>query len=147
MGLDEHSDALAPRVVAEAAQRARDVREHLGARHTLHVLVSEHADVGSTERVGQIDEAARLVELRGVLDRVHVVHVSRRAEAGHGQPVRPELPFRVADVLGRELRHLGEIHVRQDAAQLDGGEPVLGREVENPEPGPGRAAEGGKAEW
>ncbi len=116
MGLDEHSDALAPRVVAEAVQRAGDVREHLIPRHTGDVLVAEHAHVGCAERVGQIDEAARLVELGGVLDRVHVVHVRRRAEAGHCEPVRPELPFRLVDMLGRELGHLGEIHVRQDAA-------------------------------
>jgi ACS family hexuronate transporter-like MFS transporter len=123
------------------------VREHLVARHAGHVLVPEHAHVRSAERVREIDEAARLVELRGVFRRVHVVHLRRRAEAGNGEPVRRKLPLRVADTLGRKLRHLGEIHVRQDPAQLDRGELVLGREVENPGPGPCRAAKGGESQW
>jgi len=146
VGLDEYSDARAARIIAQAVQRAGDVREHLVPRYAGHILVSKHAHVGSAEGVGQVDEAARLVELGGVLDRVHVVHVRRRTEAGHGEPVRPELLFRLADALGRELRHLGQIHVRQDAAELNGGESVLGREVQNPGPGPRGAAEGGEPE-
>jgi len=133
--------------VAELVERAGDVREHLVARHVLHVLVAEHAHVRGAERVGQIDKAPRLVELRGVLDRVHVVHLRRRTEIGDDEPVGGKLSFGVGDSLGRKLRHLGEIHVRQDAAQLDRGELMLGREVEDPGPGPGGAAKGGKAEW
>ncbi len=147
MRLDDHIDPLALRVVAELVQRAGDVGEHLIARHAFHVLVAEHANVRGAERVGQIDKAPRLVELRGVLDRIHVVHLRRRAEIGDDQAVSGKLSFRVVDALRRKLRHLGEIHVRQDAAQLDRRELMLGREVEDSGPGPGRAAEGGEAQW
>src|SRR5207247_8749345 len=60
--------------------------------------------------------------------------------------VRLELAFRLADAFGRKLGHFREIHVRQDAAQLDRRKLVLGGEIENPGPGPAGAAEGGEAQ-
>ncbi len=112
------------------------MRKHLFARHVLHVLVAKHAHVRGAERVGEIDKAPRLIELGGVLDRIHIVHLRRRAEIGDDQPVRGKLAFDVAEMLGRKLGHLGEIHVRLDATQLDGGKGVRGGEIEDLRPGP-----------
>jgi hypothetical protein len=75
VGLDEDGDTLLPRVLADLAQPRGDVRDHGFTRHAFLVLVSKHAHVRCVERLREVDEATRFVELRGALRRVHLMHV------------------------------------------------------------------------
>ena len=80
---DQHGDALGPGVVAQLAQAPGDVREHHVARHALDVIIAEHEHVRDAQRLREVDEAARLVELGGALRGILLVHLSRRSEVGY----------------------------------------------------------------
>jgi hypothetical protein len=91
VGLLEHGDARGLRVTRHLLEAVDDALHHLVLRLLRRQLVAEHADVGHAHRVGEIDEAAALVELllagRGIL----LVHARGRAEVGHHDADRGEV--------------------------------------------------------
>src|SRR5207248_7178691 len=134
---------LGPGVVAQLAQAPGDVGEHHVARHALHVVVAEHAHVRDAQRFGEVDEAARLVELGRALDGVLLVQLRGSAQVRYPQAALAQLPLRLFDpsALARQLGREGQVHVFLDAAQLDPRVVVRLGEVENLLPGPGWTAE------
>src|SRR5438046_774766 len=146
VGLDQDRDALGPCVIAQLAQAAGDVRQHVGARHVFHVVVAEHAHVRRAERLGEVDEAAGFGELRGSFRGVHLVHLGRGAEVRDREAVPGELALRLLQASRGELGDLTQIHGREEPPQLDGDVAVRGSEVQDLGPGPGRAAQRREAE-
>ena len=69
-----------------------------------------------------------------------------RQRGGDDEPVRRELPLRLAHVLARQLRDLREIQLFQYPPQLDGGVAVRRCEVEDLRPAPLRAPQRREAE-
>src|SRR5919109_149852 len=72
-------------MIGKLAQPACNALDGRFARLAFHILVAEDTDVGRVQRMRQLDEAARLGELRRAPRRIRLVHVRGAAESDAAQ--------------------------------------------------------------
>ena len=144
--LDEHRHARRLRLGGHLLEAVHDALQRVLLRLVRRHLVPEHADVGNAEGMGEVDEAAALVELgrahRGVL----LVHPRRRAEVGDHDPEAVEVAARLLQAVAGKLGPLGEVHLPLDATHLDPGVAQAIGLGQDRLPRPPRAAEGGEGD-